>query len=85
MSPESQPRALTDSQLDQIMRCAAPLDPQARHAFVERVAHALRGKIIGDGEVLGRAEKSYARGLVHPPLEDHHHGHHKNFGVGKYA
>jgi hypothetical protein len=42
---------LTDEQLDQIMRCSAPLHPRIRRVFVELVACALRGKVIGDGEV----------------------------------
>jgi hypothetical protein len=46
------PLALTDDQLDQITRCAAPLHPELRRLFVEHVvAYALRGKAIGDGTV----------------------------------
>jgi hypothetical protein len=77
------PLALTDDQLDQIMRCAAPLHPRVRRLFVEHVAVALRGKIIGDGEVW-RACASVLReaGMFDPPLESQH-GHVK--GVGKYA
>jgi hypothetical protein len=43
-SPDQPPLALTDSQLDQIMRCAAPLHPRVRRLFVEHVAYALCGK-----------------------------------------
>ena len=46
-----QPLALTDDQLDQIVRCAAPLHPELWCLFVEHVAYALRGKTIGDGTV----------------------------------
>jgi len=45
------PLALTDAQLDQVMRCAAPLHPRVRRLFVEHVAHRLRGKTLDDGEV----------------------------------
>jgi hypothetical protein len=80
MSPE--PLALTDEQLDQIMRCAAPLHPEMRGLFVEHVAFALRGKIIGDGEVW-RACASALResGMFDPPLETEPRHRH----VGKYA
>jgi hypothetical protein len=80
MSPE--PLALTDDQLDQIMRCAAPLHPRVRRVFVEHVAYALRGKIIGDGEVW-RACAAVLResGMFDAPLETEP-GHRS---VGKYA
>jgi hypothetical protein len=45
------PLAFTDAQLDTIMRHAAPLHPRVRRAFVEAVANALRGKVLGDGSV----------------------------------
>jgi hypothetical protein len=67
----SLPLALTDDQLDQIMRCAAPLDPQMRSIFVEHVARALHGKTIGDGEVF-RACRQVLREhplLFVPPIE----------------
>jgi RecB family exonuclease len=41
--------ALTDDQLDQIMRCAPPLHPRMRRVFVEHAVYALRGKVISDG------------------------------------
>jgi hypothetical protein len=77
------PLQLTDAQLDQIMKCAAPRHPEIRRVFVEHVAHALAGKIIGDGEVF-RACASVLRqsGMFDAPLESHH-GHAR--GVGKYA
>ncbi len=64
------------------MRCAAPLHPAMRRVFVEHVAHALRGKIIGDGEVL-RACRAVLRegGFFHPPLGDERGHQH----VGRYA
>jgi hypothetical protein len=67
-SPDQPPLALTDEQLDQIMRCAAPLHPRVRRVFVEHVAYALRGKTIGDGEVF-RACREVLRdsGLFAPP------------------
>jgi hypothetical protein len=50
-TPAVAPLALTDDQLDQIMRHAAVLHPQLRRVFVAHVAYELRGKVIGDGEV----------------------------------
>jgi hypothetical protein len=48
---EPAPLRFTDAQLDQIMRCAEPLHPRVRRAFVEAVANALRGQELGDGVV----------------------------------
>ena len=46
------PLALSDSQLDQIMRLAQPLQPAARDAFLRILAHEFRGRHdIGDGEL----------------------------------
>jgi hypothetical protein len=60
------PLALTDYQLDQIVRCAAPLHPELRHVFVEHVAYALRGKTIGDGTVY-LACRQVLREMFDPP------------------
>ena len=43
------PIHLSDSQLEQILRAAAPLPPNDRSAF--HVAAALRGQALGDGAV----------------------------------
>ena len=78
-----QPLALTDEQLDQVMRCAAPLHPQMRRVFVEHVAYALRGKIVGDGEVWRACAFALREaGMFDPPLETEP-GHSR--GVSKYA
>jgi hypothetical protein len=70
MPATSPPLALSDEQLDQIMRCAAPLHPAMRRVFVEHVAYALRGKIIGDGEVWrARAQVLREGGVFDAPLE----------------
>jgi hypothetical protein len=45
------PIALTDEQLDAIIRACGPLRPDARGAFLETVAAALQGREIGDGAV----------------------------------
>ena len=65
---QPKPIALTDNQLDQIMQSAAVLHPQMRRVFVEHVAFALRGKVIGDGEVF-RACREVLResGIFSPP------------------
>jgi hypothetical protein len=62
------PLALTDEQLDQIVRCAAPLHPELRRLFVEHVAYALRGKTIGDGTVyLACRQVLRENGMFDPP------------------
>jgi hypothetical protein len=49
----SQPLSLTDRQLQALMQAAAVLEVRARGAFLETVAHSLRGRAeeIGDGEL----------------------------------
>jgi hypothetical protein len=64
------PLALSDEQLDQIMKCAAPLHPRVRRLFVEHVAARLRGKDIGDGAVFRAcAEVLRETGMFDAPLE----------------
>jgi hypothetical protein len=70
--------ALSDSQLEQIFRCAAPLQPHQRTAFLEHLGAKLQGKReVGDGELwrlIGEAQRQF----FDPP----------SFGsgpVGKYA
>jgi hypothetical protein len=62
----SPPVRFTDAQLDQVMRCAQPLHPRVRVAFIEAVANALRGKELGDGVVF-RACREVLRGCFDPP------------------
>ena len=52
------PLALSDSQLDQVMRLAAPLSVDVRAAFLERLASELRvlGE-LGDGVVFRTASR----------------------------
>jgi hypothetical protein len=45
----NKPIRLTDSQVEQILRAAAPLAPEDRSAFLAYVAEALHGKALGDG------------------------------------
>jgi transcriptional antiterminator RfaH len=45
------PLHLSDSQLEQILRAAAPLAPNDRSPFLADVAAALRGQALGDGTV----------------------------------
>jgi len=45
------PIALTDAQLDAIIRACAPLRPDARAGFLEAVAAAMQGREVGDGSV----------------------------------
>jgi hypothetical protein len=52
LSPPPRPLALSDQQLDTVMRAAAPLQPIDRDAFLVLVAARLRGvEMIGDGVV----------------------------------
>ena len=52
------PLALSDSQLDQIMRLAAPLSVDVRAAFLERLASELRSlDELGDGVVFRTASR----------------------------
>jgi hypothetical protein len=45
------PIHLSDSQLEQILRAAAPLAPNDRSLFLADVAAALRKQALGDGVV----------------------------------
>jgi hypothetical protein len=66
--PAAAALALTDDQLDQIMRHAAVLHPQMRRVFVEHVAYELRGKVIGDGVVFRACAKVLREsGMFDPP------------------
>ena len=61
------PLALSDSQLDQIMRLAAPLSVNVRAAFLERLASELRGLgELGDGVVFRTASR-IQREFFDPP------------------
>jgi hypothetical protein len=57
------PLALSDSQLDQIMRLAAPLSVDVRAAFLERLASELRGL----GELAFRTASRIQREFLDPP------------------
>jgi hypothetical protein len=46
------PLALTDAQLNELMRLAQPLQPKCRDAFLRTLACVLHGRSdIGDGEL----------------------------------
>src|SRR5215831_9660491 len=47
------PLRLTDEQLNQVMRTAAPIPLHLRDDYLRRVADQLRGLEFGDGEVYG--------------------------------
>src|SRR3954471_11423315 len=68
------PLALSDNQLDTVMRGAAPLPPQDRHKYLQRVAELLyqQGE-IGDGAV-ARACREAQRAFFAPPIDTVHHG-----------
>ena len=60
------PIHLSDSQLEQIMRAAAPLAPNDRSAFLTDVAAALHGQALGDGAVFRVIREIQGR-YFHPP------------------
>jgi hypothetical protein len=57
---------LSDIQLEQIMRAAAPLAPNDRSAFFVEVATALRGQTLGDGAVF-RVVREIQERYFRPP------------------
>jgi hypothetical protein len=63
------PIALSDSQLDAIVRAAAPLAPADRAKFLEAVAEALRGRVIGDGTVYLAIAEAQRKYFAPPVLE----------------
>jgi hypothetical protein len=74
------PLALSDDQLDTVMRGAEPLPLQDRHKYLQRVAELLyqQGE-IGDGAV-ARVCREAQRAFFDPPTNTGQHG-----GVSKYA
>jgi hypothetical protein len=60
------PIQLSDTQLEQIMRAAAPLAPSDRAAFLADVAAALHGLALGDGAVFRVIREIQGR-YFHPP------------------
>jgi hypothetical protein len=71
-TPTVAPLALTDAQLDALMRLATPLQPHCRDAFLRILAHELRGKRdVGDGELHRIAAEVIKRySLFDPPELD---------------
>ena len=63
------PIALTDSQLDAIVRASQPLAPVDRGKFLEAVAEALRGRVIGDGAVYLAIAEAQRKYFAPPVLE----------------
>ena len=60
------PLALSDDQLDTVMRGATPLPPQDRHKYLQRVAELLyqEGE-IGDGAVARACREASGRSSTH--------------------
>jgi hypothetical protein len=67
ISEHAQAIALSDEQLDAVMRAAVPLAPADRGRFLEAVAARLRGRVIGDG-VVYLAIKEAQRAYFDPPI-----------------
>ena len=57
------PLRLTDEQLNQVMRTAAPIPPELRDDYLRRVAEQLRSPEFGDGEVY-RACREAAKAVM---------------------
>src|SRR5262249_52519901 len=57
------PLRLTDEQLNQVMRTAAPIPLDRRDEYLQRVACQLRGLEFGDGEVY-RACRAAAKAVM---------------------
>ena len=65
------PIALTDSQMDAVLRAARPLEPHVRGAFLEAMAQVLAAQPeLGDGSV-GRAIAATQRAFFDPPHLEH--------------
>jgi hypothetical protein len=64
------PIALTDDQLDAIMRACEPLRPADRGGFLEAVAAALQGRKVGDGAVYLAIRQTQRRFFDPPQLTD---------------
>lgn len=60
------PIHLSDSQLEQLLRAAAPLAPKDRSPSLADVAEALRGQALGDGAVFRIIREIQGR-YFHPP------------------
>jgi hypothetical protein len=60
------PLHLTDEQLQQVMRTAAPIPPELRDEYLRRVANQLRDSEFGDGQ-LHRVAHAIVRELMAPP------------------
>jgi hypothetical protein len=59
------PLALSDQELDQVFRAAAPIAPHDRDAFLQDVAQRLTGITIGPGSVFRachEAQRSFLNG-----------------------
>jgi hypothetical protein len=57
---------LSDSEITTIMAMARPLPPDARGAFLERVAARLAGQVLGDG-LVARTCRELQREYLDPP------------------
>ena len=65
-SASIKPIGLTDEQLLTIQRAAAPLHPQDRGLYLEKVAEMLSGHEIGDG-LVGRVAREAQRQFLRAP------------------
>jgi hypothetical protein len=77
LSTMSRPLALTDDQLQTIMRAAEPLHYIDRGPFLQAVAERLRGvRVLGDG-VVARVVRDTQREFWRAPEMEHRQGYGK--------
>jgi hypothetical protein len=76
-SSAAQPIALSDNQLDTVMRACAALNVADRDAFLRAVAFALAGRELGDGLVARTCAELQKRFWRPPEIDGRNH-------VGKY-
>jgi hypothetical protein len=71
MSEDAAPLSLTDNQMDTVLQGAQPLPPRDRDRYLQRVAHLLRGQILGDGAVSRAARQAQAELFRAPRINGH--------------
>jgi hypothetical protein len=72
-SPNPPPLALTDAQLDHLMKLSRPLVPAMRDVFLQLVERELRARVnggVGDGEFYRLCKEIIkSNGLFDPPQD----------------
>jgi hypothetical protein len=71
------PLKLTDDQIDQIFRAAAPLAPHDRDAFLRDVAERLSKTVVGEGSVYKACVEAQRSFLDYPQFGSGHWAKHR--------